>query len=278
MFKKLTKVLIFLMMNFTFFTAKPTLHLNEKFKTAHEARTYFATHKPTIFFDLHEVLIIKNWKTLIVNGIGSVGKTTRTAKEKAQLVAQVLCAMCNYRVYVGLWGLLRMPQKKGRNKITESYFGLIKTLGKTSYFTNYDILYNELLAFSNNIFVLNEPMLELVKELKRREYCIKLYSNIGNEAFRDIKERNLFAPLFSDDFYFSHNSINTATPENGVYTLWKPQPEANNLALEDADIKNLDAIMIDDKSKNVQWTTGILYHISKHHAAIAALKALGLLD
>lgn len=255
-----------------------------------------------IFCDLHGVVLVKNPRTFICGGFGNFLSTKETVKGKISLLGQFTCLIGHiifgmlvndFRFHEQMYELFNLKNengdKIGKNKVTESYFSVIKNLG-------YVDVHDALVSFANNIFVPNTKLIAALKELKRKGHKLHMFSNIGNETLEDARKK---FPELLELFEGQENSINQKSPKNGIYTQWKPQRDAYNAALEYAGAEPEDSIMIDDKLANLPttegahaaeqkavkkgysletadpvWAGGVVYNLKKHDAAIKQLEAL----
>ncbi len=212
----------------------------------------------TLFFDFHDVCARKTWR----NAINNLGTTEQTTQGKLKLLASAFLACCNLRTYTSLW----KTHKKQKNS-TESYFNVLKKLG-------YENLYNEAIAFTNNLYEENEATLTLLIKLKNAGYSLALLSNIGPSVLKDaiIKKRYpTILPLFNNS-----NAVNNQIPEDGIIKHTKPDPKVYEIALENHAAQPNHAIMIDDNKTNLSntWAAGIIFKNAQQ--CETDLKLLGL--
>lgn len=248
---------------------KQTLKIGTGFMSTQEVKNAFEKNKPTVFFDLHGVLVVRDWKSFLKGGVGNLGNSAQ-GWDKARLALQFARVLVSPSFYKGLWQLLTAPE--GKNKVTESYFNLIENIG-------YDLVKKELTRFANDIFKPNPQIIPLLERLKNKGCKLKLFSNIGTDTLNDAKKRHLFPDLFDGETpYFENNIINYERPKDGIYKMFKRQPTAYAAALINASTTGNKAIMIDDKAKNLpdDWAAGICYNSKDQAATEAALEQLGL--
>jgi hypothetical protein len=226
-----------------------TLYMSSEFQEIEEnAQKYFKSNSAILGWDLHNVLVTRTKKTFAKGGFGNFGSSTIGFKEKARLYGQLAHALANPFVWTGIKGLIKSPY--GKNKITESYFNMLHDKG-------YNLLFNELIKFSNNIFVETPEMTDLLNEIETTtDHNHFLFSNIGSSTLEDIHTRKLFPNIFNGK-RFLENGINSYYPHtsNGVYTVWKSKPEAYSgfeKYTKCSDDKKCSIIFIDDKLKNVK--------------------------
>lgn len=208
------------------------------------------TTKKDIFCDLHGVLLVKNFRTLMCGGVGNLLSTKETVYGKLSLLIQFILVAGDYRFYKQMYALTHLKDQEGRSlgkdKITESYFNSIKDLG-------YHDVYDALVSFANNIFVPNEKLIADLKTLKAQGHRLHIFSNIGSATLKDAHTK--FPELFRifDD---AQNRINHDIEEGEIYTIWKPQKAAFDAVLETTGATPENSIMIDDKLVNLPTAQG----------------------
>ena len=253
-----------------------TLQLSSEFTAEQDAQNYFSKNKASFAWDLHNVLVSRDKTTFTKGGFGNLGSTTKSWKEKVHFYGQLTHAMGNFYVWKGIKSLIKSPY--GKNKITESYFNMLKSLG-------YNLLYKELIQFANNIFVETPGIAELLTTLEttRTEDSHVLFSNIGACTLEDIHTRNLFPNIFNGK-RFLKNSINNVccTSSNGIYKVWKSKPEAYTGFEEYSKTTDTKCsiIFIDDKLKNIkaapkEWNCILFTSVEQLKAD---LKRLGIIE
>lgn len=245
-----------------------------------------------IFFDLHGVGVVRSWG----NGISQVGATAETFYDKLRLLGQTVGCLFDPECHRGVWRLgLRPPfcgtTEYGKNKVIESYFNILEKNG-------YDLLYKELIRFSNNIFVPNKEMIPVLAALQQRGYNLHLFSNIGPRVLKDAQERNLFNNVL--EYFPNGNVINNNSQDS--YDIFKPQGRSFDDAITAAGATPETSLMIEDKISNLpttagieeaqrkaakkgyrytapkKWADGLIYHAKDHLEFVEELKKRDLLD
>lgn len=89
----------------------------------------------------------------------------------------------------------------------------------------------------------NEPVIAIVKELKKRGYQLHILSNIGSIIFEDLRAKN-------PDIFALFDEIKVAKAEEGY--LGKPHRMMFNNYQIQLNKENKFIIFIDDKSKNIK--------------------------
>ena len=112
--------------------------MSSEFKTEQDAQDYFKETPATLGWDLHNVLISRTKWTFAKGGFGNFGNSTQGFQQKARLFGQLAHAIANPFVWTGIKSIIKKTYEK--NKITESYFNMLKTKG-------YNLLFNELIQF-----------------------------------------------------------------------------------------------------------------------------------
>lgn len=251
---------------------KDSLRISSHFASEKQARDYFKNNKATFAWDLHNVLVSRTTWTFAQNGLGCFGTQTAGYVNKIRLCGQLTHALANYHVWQGIKNIIKSPY--GKNKITESYFNMLKNNG-------YSLLYPELISFANNIFVENPGMAELLDRLENKADSI-LFSNIGKDTLQDIHTRNLFPRIFKGT-RFKENSINNSYPQitQGIYSVWKSKPEAYTQFENYADCseKKQSIIFVDDKETNIinapkEWNCILFTSVEQLKNDLARLEIL----
>jgi len=223
-----------------------TLRFSSEFETEQDAQNYFLKDSATIAWDLHNVLVSRTKWTFAKGGLGNFGSETKGFFKKARLYGQLTHALANPFVWIGIKDIIKSPY--GKNKITESYFNMLKNKG-------YSLLFNELVQFANNIFVETPGVAKILDQIEKTNHKHILFSNIGALTLEDINTRKLFPGVFNGK-RFLENAINNSYPQvtNGIYTVWKSKQEAYTKFEEYTNCteKKCSIVFIDDKLKNVK--------------------------
>jgi len=231
------KVFIPVILFFTFFGI---MELDASFESTNLPQAIASSTSQAYVFDVHNVLVQKNARTFICGGLGNFLEAGETFWQKARIIPQLLCASCDPRIWYEIYQL-----RKVKNKITESYFNILKKYG-------YSLAFKTLVAFSSNIFEDAPGVQEFLKNLQDQHYKLYLLSNIGPACYQDLSKKHPWL-----NTYFSHgNSINQTTV-SGAYTVHKPQVAAYQQAYDfikktNPTLKPEHITFVDDKEKNLE--------------------------
>ncbi len=206
-----------------------TLYISPHFKTIQEAQKTLKSSRPTILWDLHEVLFEKPFLSLVTHGIWNI-------ENKPTFLFEFCKSAINSTVRDGLFF-----QWRRNSKITQSYVDTTK---------GYKHLHHELIKLANNMYLPNKKTYEIVNKLKKLEYNQYLFSNIGPDMLTDLQRTY---PDYFTQFNQLQNTINPVTPKPDEW-INKPNAQAYEQALEKIDQKKTPwmALFIDDKEENIK--------------------------
>lgn len=206
-----------------------TLYVSRYFSCAQDAQKAFINQKPVMLWDLHGVLFYKPRFSMITRGLWNI-------ENKPKFIFQFFSALCRSNI-----------------RKTIHHFGKQECLVSQAYFDaaqEYDHAYTQLIKLTNNIYIPNKPIYNVVEALTDEGCKHYLFSNIGPKALKDLQK------TYPQYFAFLEEQKNTINPSTPHYThwVWKPQTQAFNKALDylNKTHKPWTTIFVDDNIKNIK--------------------------
>jgi len=210
-----------------------------------EANSLEFNAENTIFaFDFHNVVVRQN--------VGRMLKDLLLTKQGLQFFALVLFL----HPLLLLSTIIRIFTLGFPTVTEEFWFYLVK---RHKYLHSFTPLFSQIV----NSYRLDEGTLTVIAALKKKQYKIFLFSNIGGKFWKDTEKRY-------KSFFEHFDGFLVSTEENGYVS--KPSHLAYNHFHKSFNVSNLKVIFVDDSASNVKASSsnpyfyGYLFKTSEHLA------------